>query len=108
MGFLKRIAGAVKSGVRSFLAIGTHGPGPHNWKAGLKRAPVHLALFGAPSVLAVALIPPGPWKWIPAAVLVAQAIRGELDDVQHREDTPAKAIIDALTQAGPAIVAGLL
>jgi hypothetical protein len=40
--------------------------------------------------------------------LIAQAIRGELDDVQNGEDSVCKAIIDGLTQALPALVAGLL
>ena len=94
--------------LKKFLALGTDGPEPHNAKAGLKRAPVHLALFGVPSVVAIALIPPGPWKWLPAGVLVAQAVRGEWDDYHGGEDTLGKAALDALTQAGPAVVAALI
>lgn len=81
---------------------------PHGWRDGIKRAlTIHLPLFGAPSVLAVYLIP-GPFKWIVAGAMAAQAVRGELDDVKNGEDTPAKAIIDAVSQAGPAIVAAAL
>lgn len=68
----------------------------------------HLPLFGGASVAATLLIPPGPWKWIPAAVMVAQAIRGELDDYRQGEDSACKAVIDGLTQSLPAVIAALL
>jgi hypothetical protein len=68
----------------------------------------HLPLFGGGGVLATWLLPHGAWKLLPAAALVAQAIRGELNDVRNGEDSVCKAIIDGLTQALPALVAGLL
>lgn len=101
---LKRISNAL----RKFIAIGTGGPEPHDIKAGLKRVPTHLVLFGGPGLLAAALIPPGPWKWIPAGVMVVQAVRGEWDDVANGEDTVGKAILDGLSQSAGAIVGALL
>ena len=94
--------------IHKFLSIGTHGPQPHNLKAGLKRVPVHLTTFGIPSLIVCLLIPPGPWKWIPAGILIAQAVRGEIDDVQNNEDTIGKAIVDGISQTALAILGGIL
>jgi len=78
-------------------------------KQALKRALwPHIPVFGGAGVLATLLIPPGPWKLLPAAAMIAQAIRGELDDVKQGEDSACKAIIDGLTQALPALIAGLV
>jgi len=78
-------------------------------KRALKRALwPHIPVFGGAGVLATLLLPHGPWKLLPAAALVAQAIRGELDDVHNGDDSVCKAIIDGLTQALPALIAGLL
>jgi hypothetical protein len=40
--------------------------------------------------------------------MVAQAIRGELDDYRQGEDSACKAVIDGLTQSLPAVIAALL
>lgn len=95
---------SIVSGAKKFLALGTGEAAPHGVKAGLKRIPVHLALFGGPSLLATLLIPPGPWKVIPAAIMIGQGLRGELDDVQNGEDTKGKAALDLLSQSGLAIL----
>ncbi|MDE1940885.1 MAG: hypothetical protein KGI66_02085 [Patescibacteria group bacterium] len=82
---------------------------PHDWKAGIRRIPLHLGAFGAPSFLvAYFLCPPGPWKWIPAVGMTVQAVRGEWDDVANGEDTVGKAIIDAASQSALAIVGALV
>lgn len=81
---------------------------PHGIKDGLKRIPLHLGAFGLPSLLAAILIPPGPWKWIPAAIMVGQAIRGEYDDVQDSSDTVGKAVIDGLSQTALAFIGAII
>lgn len=94
--------------LKSFEAMGTHGPTPHGLKAGLKRVPTHLVLYGVPSLLVCAAIPPGPWKWIPAAAMVAQGVRGEFQDVKEGEDTWRKALLDLASQSGLAILGALI
>ena len=106
--FAKKGFDAEVRAVKAFLALGTHGPEPHNAKAGIERAPVHLVTMGLPSLGVMLLLPPGPWKWIPAAVMVGQAVRCEIEDVKNGEDTVAKAILDGLTQAGPPLLGALL
>lgn len=81
---------------------------PHGLKAAIKRLPIHLGAMGVPSLVAALLIPPGPWKWIPAAVMVGQAVRGEIEDVQDGSDTVGKAIIDGVSQSVLAIVGALI
>ncbi len=94
--------------LKKLFHAGEGGPMPHGVKAGLKRVPLHLATMGLPSLVAALLIPPGPWEWIPAAVMVAQAVRGEIDDVKNGEDTVGKAVIDGLSQSAPAVIGALL
>lgn len=81
---------------------------PHDWRAGIKRLPLHLGAMGLPSMIAAILIPPGPWKWLPAAAMVGQAIRGEIADVQEGSDTVTKAIMDGVSQSVLAIVGALI
>lgn len=77
---------------------------PHNWWDGIKRIPLHLAAFGGPALIADLLLPPGPWKFIPAGIMISQAIRGEYDDVKNGEDTIPKAIIDGVSQSALAVL----
>jgi hypothetical protein len=81
---------------------------PHGILAGIKRIPLHLSAFGIPSAIALLLMPPGPWKWIPLAACTAQAVRGEIDDVVNHEDTVGKAIIDGLSQCAVALIGALI
>lgn len=81
---------------------------PHGIKDALRRVPLHLGAMGVPSLIAALLIPPGPWKWIPAAAMVGQAVRGEIADVRDGDDTVGKAIIDGISQSALAVVGALL
>lgn len=101
---LKKIWG----GVKKFAEVGEAGPGPHGVKSGLKRVPTHLAFFGAPSMAVALAIPPGPWKWLPAGVMLVQGIRGEWDDYHNGQDTLGKALIDVASQSTLAVVGALI
>jgi hypothetical protein len=81
---------------------------PHGIKDGIKRIPLHVGTFGVGSAVALILLPPGPIKWFPLVACVAQAIRGEIDDVQNGEDTIVKALIDAVSQCAGALIGALL
>jgi hypothetical protein len=81
---------------------------PHGIKEGIQRIPLHIGTFGVGSAVSLILLPPGPLKWFPLVACVAQAIRGEIDDVQNGEDTIAKAIIDAASQCFGALIGALL
>jgi len=78
---------------------------PNGWLEGLKRIPLHLAAFSAPAGVAIHFIP-WPYKAFVAAPFILWRIGAESADVIQHRDTPAKALIDLLSQTAGA-VAGL-
>jgi hypothetical protein len=77
---------------------------PKDWRAGIKRVPLHLVTFGLAGFL---LTWYGGW----GAAIVLSAWRGYaefLDWHYFRDDTFAKALIDLLSQTLPAILASVL
>jgi hypothetical protein len=75
----------------------------HNWLDGLKRIPLHLAVFSAPVGVAVHFLP-WPFKAAVAGPFILWRIAAEVSDVVQHRDTPAKALIDLLSQTAGAVV----
>lgn len=78
-------------------------PGPHNWKLGLKDAPLHLGAFGVPFGIACHFIPP-PYNFAALGGLAIWRAIAERQDYKQGDDTKGKAVIDFATQvAGGAL-----
>jgi hypothetical protein len=72
---------------------------PHDWKAGLKRIPLH-SLFAAVGVGARFL--PPPWNFVVLGSYAAWRVAEETLDYVKKRDTLAKAGIDLASQLGAA------
>lgn len=72
---------------------------PHDWKAGLKRIPIH-SLFSLVGVGARFL--PPPWNFVALGGFAAWRGVSEYLDYKHKRDTAAKAGIDLASQVGAA------
>jgi hypothetical protein len=75
--------------------------GPHGWRQGLARIPLHVVTWGAAGAIAAFFF--GAWGVVP---FVAMRVQGEIQDwLVDKTDTPAKAAIDFVSQVAPALVA---